>query len=209
MTRRAGLKKPVDVGNGLVCASLDGNGAWLSLGTYHSLHGFVELTALPAFDERRRGDAAAVRGYRALMVESRYCFLELDAEDWRSTFSTIAPAGARAIEQRRKLVARRGDARAPIVRFRGRIDRPAFAEITETDPPRPTGATTTLRAAGSALHLDAPGLPAHAEIDVAPPSSAWELSADGACIALDPSEAATARALDVTIRCSLAETTGQ
>jgi hypothetical protein len=203
MSRGAEAKKPIDVGNGLVCASLDAGGAWLSLGTYHSLHGFVELTALPAFDERRRGDPAAVRRYRALMVESRFAFLELDAEEWRSTVSTMAPAGVRAIEQRRKLVARRPGAAAPVVRFRGRIDRPALAEITETDPPRPTGATTALRAAGSTLHLDTPGLPAHAAIDVAPSSSAWELSVDGAWMALDP------RALDVTIRCSLAETVAQ
>jgi hypothetical protein len=204
MSRRAQLKKPIDVGNGLVCASLDGSGAWLSLGTYHSRHGFVELTALPTFDERGRGDPAAVRSYRALMVESRFAFLDLDADGWRSTVSTIAPTGVGVIEQRRQLVARHLRAAAPVVRFRGRIDRPALAEITETDPPRPTVATTTLRATGSSLHLDTPALPAHAEIHVSQ-SSGWEISEHGACIALDP----TARALDVTIRCSLAETVGR
>lgn len=209
MTRRAQLKKPLDVGNGLLCASFDGNGAWLSLGTYHSRHGFVELTAMPAFEESGRGDPAAVRSYRALMVESRFAFLDVDADDWRSTVSTIATAGVRVIEQHRKLVARHPGAAAPVVRFSGRIDRPALAEITETDPPRPTGATTTLRASGSALHLDTPGLPAHARIDVAPASSSWELSEGGACIALSPSAGREAPALDVTIRCSLAETVEQ
>jgi hypothetical protein len=199
MTARPEPKKPVDVGNGLVCASLDARGAWLSLGSYHSRHGFVELTALPAFHERRRGDAAAVRDYRALMVDSRYAFLELDAAGWRSTAVTTAVAGRPAIEQRWKLTALRADTAAPVLRFRGRLDRPALAEITETDPPRPTGATTVLRAAGRTLHVDAPELPARAEIDVDGPGCAWELAAHGAQIVLAD------RPPEVAVRCSLSE----
>ena len=201
MTERPEPKKPIDVGNGLICASLDAGGAWLSLGTYHSQHGFVELTALPPFDERRRGDPAAVRDYRALMVERRFAFLELQATDWQGTAATIAAADRPTIEQRWTLRALRPDPAAPSLRFRGRLDRPALAEITETDPPPPTGATTMLRAICRILHVDSPELPARAEIDVDAAGSVWDLGAEDAQIVL------TGCPLDVTIRCSLRDPT--
>ena len=56
--------KPLDVGNGLVCASFAVDGSWLSLGRTHPGHGFVELTGAPAFDEVARGRPEAVRRYR-------------------------------------------------------------------------------------------------------------------------------------------------
>ena len=56
--------KPLDVGNGQVCASFAVDGSWLSLGCVHPRHGFVELTGAPAFDEAWRGQPDAVRRYR-------------------------------------------------------------------------------------------------------------------------------------------------
>jgi hypothetical protein len=53
--------KPLDVGNGQVCASFAVDGSWLSLGGTHPLHGFVELTGAPGFDEALRGRPEAVR----------------------------------------------------------------------------------------------------------------------------------------------------
>ncbi len=35
------LDKPVDLGNGSICASLGQSGAWLSIGAPHTGHGFV------------------------------------------------------------------------------------------------------------------------------------------------------------------------
>jgi hypothetical protein len=196
------MKKPLDIGNGLVCASLDRAGAWLSLGTYHSRYGFVELTALPPFDERRRGDPAAVRRYRALMVDSQFAFLALKAEGWRRTVSVAAVAGQPAIEQRQTLTAEVPNPLPPILSFRGTIDRPALAEITETNPPQPTGATTHLRAVAQTLQIDAPELPARAEIHVAAIESGWELIGGDARLVLKP-DAAGVSELTVLIRCSL------
>src|SRR5450759_4986017 len=57
--------KPLDAGTGRLCASFDpGTAAWLSLGAPHECHGFVDLSALPPFDERHRGNAAATRRQR-------------------------------------------------------------------------------------------------------------------------------------------------
>jgi hypothetical protein len=60
--------KPLDVGNGIVTASLTPDGQLLSLGTCHEQHGFVELNALPEFDERQRGEPVAAPAYRRLML---------------------------------------------------------------------------------------------------------------------------------------------
>ena len=72
------LRKPLDVGNGLLAASLGGDGCWLSVGMPHPVHGFAELSAVPPFEERWRGDPVAVRRYRSKLVEDRYAFLRLD-----------------------------------------------------------------------------------------------------------------------------------
>ena len=56
--------KPLDVGNGQVCASFAVDGSWLSLGRPHPGRGFVELTGAPTFDEALRGRPDAVRRYR-------------------------------------------------------------------------------------------------------------------------------------------------
>jgi hypothetical protein len=49
-------RKPLDVGNGLVCASFATDGAWLSEGTPHPHVGLVELTGAAAFPAERDGD---------------------------------------------------------------------------------------------------------------------------------------------------------
>jgi hypothetical protein len=56
--------KPLDVGNGQVCASFTADGSWLSLGCPHPARGFVELTGAPPFEEAWRGQPDAVRRYR-------------------------------------------------------------------------------------------------------------------------------------------------
>src|SRR5688572_16953563 len=64
--------KPIDIGSGVLAASVGrGNPALLSLLAYHSQLGVVELTALPQFDESRRGDQGATREYRQLMIDER------------------------------------------------------------------------------------------------------------------------------------------
>jgi hypothetical protein len=167
---------------------LDHDGAWLSLGGYHPVHGFVELTGLPAFDERRRGDPDAVRAYRALMADSRFAFLALEAGSWH-----VAPVPQRpTVEQDLALRSER-----PVLRFRGTLDRPALAEITETDPPQPTGATTRVLVVGARLRVEAPELPAAVEIDVDGTRASWEPTGDGARLLLDRSES------ELRISCTL------
>jgi hypothetical protein len=155
----------LDVGNGLVSASLAGAGAWLSLGAPHSRHGFVELTALPLFEPAWRGDPAAVRRYRGYMTADRFRFLGLDVRAARHEVTTAARAGEPWIEQRHRLVPVEPHGHA-VVRFHGRLDAHPLPEITDIDPPAATGARTRLTAVGDRLVIDAPALPARAEIRV-------------------------------------------
>jgi hypothetical protein len=187
-----------------VCASFDRDGAWLSLGTPHSRHGFVELSALPRFDERRRGDAAAVRRYRGLMIESRFAFLRLDSPGWGRQVHADAPAGRNELEQRWRLTAEEHDPPHPVLHFRGTLDRPAFAEITEVSPPPPTGATTSLHAETRMLRVQARDLPALATIRVTGSSLAWKVAGGAASLVVDRHEP-TGAGLDVLVVCSLSE----
>ncbi|HET6814828.1 MAG TPA: hypothetical protein VFJ69_12625, partial [Actinomycetota bacterium] len=76
--------KPLDVGNGQVCASFAVDGSWLSLGGTHPLHGFVELTGAPGFDEALRGRPEAVRRYRQQLTLAANAALRLTGEVPRS-----------------------------------------------------------------------------------------------------------------------------
>lgn len=57
--------KPLDFGNGLIAGSVAPDGRLLTLGTYHSTHGYITLSASVPFPDERRYDQAAVRAYRA------------------------------------------------------------------------------------------------------------------------------------------------
>jgi hypothetical protein len=192
--------KPLDLGTGEVCASFDpSTGAWLSLGTPHPAHGFVELTALPPFDEARRGDAEATRRYRwemtlpvhaSLAVEIAVARprLEPDATDpciarWAGGGTEVVAnvgADARTIEQTWTLEPNTAG-REPTVRLRlrGRIDRPALAEITETDPPPPTHAETVVDLRDSVAQYTCPILATHARVAVHGATVAWQTDARG------------------------------
>lgn len=188
-----GGPKPLDVGTGLVCASFGLDGSWLSLDGAHPEHGFVELSALPAFDESQRGRADYVRRYRALMTDPAHAFLRIEpvpAESplcqavapfalaprfvrryagWRMSLTVRGEPGQPQLEQavvvRATSVDRRPD--AVRLRFAGHLDRPALAMITEVGrAPTPLAAPTILNADGSTLKVSAAGLPADVEIAV-------------------------------------------
>ena len=77
-------EKPIDLGSGRTCASFDlRSAAWLSIGTTHDAHGFVELNALPAFDERERGDPTATRRHRRSMTLAEHAFLSVEVDGAR------------------------------------------------------------------------------------------------------------------------------
>ena len=184
---------PVDLGNGLVSATLASQGAWISLGGAHPRRGFVELTGLPPFEAAQRGDPDAVRRYREQMTARAFAFLsfevgrpcgdaaerslvlgeprtarEVRAAHYRHEIVTRAVADEPSVEQRHRLSALYGDGpRWVIVRFRGRLDAHPLPEITDIDPPPDTGARTRLRGDGARLVVEARALPAVAEVHVA------------------------------------------
>jgi hypothetical protein len=206
-------RKPIDLGNGRLVASFArSRPALLSVLVYQPQHGVAELTAMPRFDEHRRGDPIYVREYRQLMADEQSACLELVTLDgkaslaesveladpyrpaWRGRIGPVpfdaaasADGSALVIEWRFSAA----DASSKLqLRFRGRLDRPALAEITEVNPPPPTGAVTSLRVDGARLHVSS-SLPAELTIDAE--EGAWQVGGGGAW--LDPAGRA-----DPTIR---------
>jgi len=137
------------------------------------------------------------------MTDSRHAFLRLEAPGWQRSISTSARPGRHTLEQRVRLAAAKPGAAQPVLRFRGSLDRPPFAEITEVSPLPPTGATTELRSLEQILRIEAPALAAVAEIRVAGTARAWEIAAGQAH--LDLGDAPDGPKLELTIACSLVE----
>lgn len=203
-----GGDKPHDAGTGVVCASFAASGAWLSLGAVDPRDGFVELSGMPAFDERKRGRPEQVRRYRALMANERSAFLSfagVPAAVLRSAVVRAEPGSAR-ISQDLRFEAADGPAqpRSLRLRFAGRLDRPALAMITEADHSLPTApATTRLDGRGRRLHVTAQGLACVAHIEVrGEPAGSWHVSGDKA--ELELAWPTGAHELAITVECSLA-----
>lgn len=195
---RRAAAKPLDAGTGRVCASFDLDTAgWLSIGAPHERHGFVELSALPAFDERHRGDSAATRRHRLEMTRGEHAFLAVeiagappalvaDPSDptrprWTAAGMEVvveAEPDASAIRQQWVVYSAAGARPRIGLRLRGRIDRPALAEITELEPPAPTLATTSLRPRGQTAWLQASELTASAVLTVSGAPVAWKSAGD-------------------------------
>ncbi|MGI8999842.1 MAG: glycoside hydrolase family 125 protein [Candidatus Limnocylindria bacterium] len=176
--------KPLDAGTGRLCASFDtGSAAWLSLGAPHARHGFVELSALPPFDESMRGDPDATRRHRLEMTRPEHAFLSVEIDGERPLLKADPSHPSRprwsgaglAVEVEaepdasviRQLWAF-GAGSNPNVRIaaRGRVYRPALAELPELDSPVHTGVHTTLVVAGDTVRWEAPDLPGTAMVSV-------------------------------------------
>jgi uncharacterized protein len=225
---RDGWPKPLDVGNGRVCASFAGDGSWLSLGCTHPRHGFVELTGAPAFDEAWRGRPDRVRRYRQALTLAGHAAVRLTGAvpaaapdprpSGRPRWSGADRSGSYQAEAwaaaDRPAVLQRHLLRAgPDLRPRrltlvvsGRLERPPFAEITEVSPlpPLPTQASRT--ADGMALGVVEPELPAVARLRVGLSGGAttgWRVDADAARLPIswDPRQDPT---LVLTVTCALA-----
>ena len=209
--------KPLDAGTGRVCASFDPiSSAWLSVGMPHDNHGFVELSDPIPFDERRRGEPAATRAHRLSLSDPKRAVLEVELNGHRPRLEPItddprAPAwrgGGIRVETRVRADASdigqtwelQGGA-AVTVRVRGRLDRPALAEITETDPPDPTGAETVRRVVGSAAVLEAAILPARARVLITGTHASWrDDGPDGLVATLRPEPGADRMAWTIAVR---------
>lgn len=192
--RRDPIGKPVDLGSGVVCGSFDpASAAWLSIGTPHPAHGFIELSAGPPFDESRRGDPAATREHRARLAAGADAIVRVDAGGrsptlvaeladplvprWLGDGTLVeawAPPDGAVIVQRWRFDA----PRAVEIRLAGRLDRPSLAEVTELDPPMPTGARTTLLVDGGRAIVRAEALPAVGVVDVRP-APTWRTDSAG------------------------------
>jgi uncharacterized protein len=220
--------KPLDVGNGRVCASFAADASWLTLGCAHPRHGFVEFTGAPAFDEAWRGQPDAVRRYRHELTRARHAAVRLtgtvpevvpdlhpagrprwsgvDRAGWYEA-EAWAPVDHPSVVQRH--VWRAGPDRRPrrlTLVVSGRIERPPFAEITEVSPlpPLPCRAATT--AEGAVLRLTEPVLPAVAWLRViisGGMTMGWRIDADAAQLPIswDPRQAPT---LQIEVMCALA-----
>jgi hypothetical protein len=220
--------KPLDVGNGRVCASFAVDGSWLSLGCAHPGHGFVELTGAPAFDEAWRGRPDAVRRYRRELTLARHAAVRLTGavpeltpdpgppgrprwsgvdRSGRYEVEAWAPAGLPCVVQRH--LWRAGPdlrPRRPTLVVSGRIERPPFAEITEVSPLPPLPSRASTLAEGTVLQLREPVLPAVARLRVAiagGTTGGWRVDADAARLPIswDPRRDPT---LEVEVTCALA-----
>lgn len=168
-----GYAKPIDVGTGVVCGSFLPDGSWLSIATVHPDLGMVELTGMPVFEETSRGNAVRTRRYRALMAEASTAFLRVEG-GVVSAVTAEAPEGDRLVRLHLRLDGPRAETARARLAFHGRIDRPALAEITESDPPAPTSARTSLEAHDGRLDILAAALPAAASIHAS--QGRWRLS---------------------------------
>jgi hypothetical protein len=148
--------KPLDVGNGLVAASVSPSGGIHSILTYDREHGLLELTAHPPFDETKRYDATAVRAYRATLAspDAPAFGIEvgidgtwrtalwanvtpagtLESDDVRVTVSTTAPPDVRGIAQQWTFEAKRSCSVPLRRRSTPLLRRPAYAQLTEGGP---------------------------------------------------------------------------
>ncbi|MEO8510306.1 MAG: glycoside hydrolase family 125 protein [Chloroflexota bacterium] len=191
--------KPLDLGTGRVIVSFDPRSAgWLSIGTPHPRHGFVELNAIPPFDEAARGDPAATRRHRLAMTRAAHALLivEVDGEapalepdcgdpariGWSSPPISVvatAPPGTGAVRQQWTVRSLAGHRPTITLRLRGHLDRPALAEITETDPPPPTGASTTFEIRGATVRVAARALPAELLVRVVGAAVHWQPGCEG------------------------------
>jgi uncharacterized protein len=225
---RAAWPKPLDVGNGQVCASFAMDGSWLSLGRPHPGRGFVELTGGPAFDEALRGRPDAVRRHRHQLTLAGNAALRLTGEvpevapdpgppgrpRWSGAgrsggyrAEAWAAAGRPAVTQRHVLSA--GPDRRPrrlALVASGRLQRPPFAEITEVSPLPPLPSLPSTTAQGTVLRLRDRALPAAARLEVAVAGGAtegWRVDADAARLPIswDPGREPT---LEITVTCALA-----
>ena len=161
----AAQKKPYDLGNGVVCASFGTDGSWLSMGRAHPRAGLVELSGAPAFPAERDGQVDLVRAHRAHLTDPATAMLRVgdartDAmgpdDEWRlhgADWSARAKArseGTGPTIVQRYLVTADGPA-ALRLEFGGRLDRPAYAEITPGGPIPPALPPQAVEAVGATL----------------------------------------------------------
>ncbi|GAB4098097.1 glycoside hydrolase family 125 protein [Sinomonas halotolerans] len=168
-------RKPRDVGNGLLAASFTAKEV-LAVVRPHPHLGMVELTGAREFAEGTdRGVEARVRDYRRHLADASSAALVLESDaEVELKADTAAPSPGLTWTARSE---------GPLtVRFRGRLQRPPYAEITEIAPPEFLAQDTVLEADGPVLTLRSAGLGAVATVRASSPSGAvaWVRTGEGA-----------------------------
>lgn len=167
-------RKPRDAGNGLLAASFTEN-AILAVSRPHPQVGMVEVTGAREFSEDHdRGIETMVRAYRAHLASDSSAALQLFSDTPVTLEADANTAGAGLAWTARS-------AGALSVRFRGRLQRPPYAEITDIEPPQPLPQDTIFEVDGPVLTLRSAALSADATITVSSPTGSvgWAEVAGG------------------------------
>lgn len=217
-------RKPHDLGNGLICASFGVEGSWLSVSAHHPRVGLVELSGAPAFPAERDGEVDLVRAHRAHLTDPATAMLRVagsrpdpnaGGESWWGLcgdgWEARVDASARDVEPtvvQRYLLSADGPG-ALRLEFRGRLDRPGYAEITPGGPIPPALPAQTVGQDGSTLCVRVPLEDADpvARVEVTAPDlslDGWEVSEDGASFGVSWD----APLVDVPLRVSVTMTCG-
>ena len=62
--------KPLDFGGGGITGSVNLDGRFIAINTYHPEHGYITLTSIPPFPDEDRYDQKKVRAYRKSLVSN-------------------------------------------------------------------------------------------------------------------------------------------
>lgn len=195
--------KPLDCGNGRVAASVSPDGKVLALAGYHPTHGYAGFFAQEPFPDARRGEAPAVRAYRAEMGGREAAgFGLLPDEPWqdvtvsstagvapvaslrsssvRASVSTTAPARAEGIVQRWRLRTDGEQAERWTYRLAGTLwaGRSAMTELTEGGIVAQPSAEIVVRLDGDALTVTNPAVGVAVAI-VGVPEGSWVRRGEG------------------------------
>lgn len=156
-------RKPRDVGNGLLAASFTET-AILAVTRPHPLLGMVEMTGAREFSEDQdRGVEARVRAYRAHLASDASAALQLLSNKPVTLEADLTTRGSGLAWTARSA--------GPVsVRFRGRLQRPPYAEITDIQPPQPIPQDTLIDVHGPVLTLRSAALTAGATITASSPA---------------------------------------
>lgn len=214
-------RKPVDVGNGSVCASFGLDAGWLSVGAPHPALGMLEVVGGIPFEVGRDGDPVAVREHRLRLCEPSASFLAVrDAEveatsvagvptwqaqgdTWAAEVTAWAEPGRRTVTQLWRI---RPETPGGVdLVFAGRLDRPGYAEITPIGPVPPQLGPSRLRVSDTRLEVTAPERRALATAAVTVATrnavAAWSLTDTGANLSVtwDDTPSAIELRVEVTL----------
>lgn len=189
----AAADKPLDIGNGVITASIGRTGQIQALSGVHRTHGSIVLSPDVAFDDDRRFDVAAVRRHRqgladpdgpgitistplawqaveAALLADAVPRLQLETGPVRATVTTWAPVepSVAGVVQTWDLhnTARRPSHLAGRVTGLGQLARASLTQLTEGGIVPAPDSSTILAVGAGVVVLEAPALPAVALIHV-------------------------------------------